>query len=146
MMSDKHLPKVAALSFTVAVALAALLFGLVKLAGAQGPGTAFTYQGRLLQSGHYVNDVSCDFEFRLYDSLTEGNQLGYQTANGVPVSDGYFTVDLDFGDVFSAGSLRYLETSVQCPGDSGYTSLTPRVTLRPAPYGSVRPECSLGRD
>jgi len=134
MTSDKHSPKVAALSFMVALALAALLFGLVKLAGAQGPGTAFTYQGRLLQSGHYVNDVSCDFEFRLYDSLTEGNQLGYQTANGVPVSDGYFTVDLDLGDVFSAGSLRYLETSVQCPGDTGFTPLTPRVTLRPAPY------------
>jgi len=134
MTSDKHLPKVAALSFMVALALAALLFGLVKLAGAQGPGTAFTYQGRLLQSGHYVNDVSCDFEFRLYDSLTEGNQLGYQIANGVPVSDGYFTVDLDFGDVFSAGSLRYLETSVKCPGDTGFTPLTPRVTLHPAPY------------
>lgn len=138
-MSSKHLQKVAALSFSLALALGVLLFGLPMLAGAQSPDTTFTYQGRLLKDGGYVDGITCNFEFGLYDSLIGGTSLGFQPVNNVPVSDGYFTVNLDFGEVFSAGSLRYLQTSVQCPGDTGLNLLTPRVTLRPAPYAQSVP-------
>ncbi len=100
---------------------------------AQTPDTTFTYQGRLLRGDNYVDDVNCNFHFSLYGSLADGPSLGsVQVANAVPVSDGYFTVNLNFGDNFD-GTPRYLETAVQCPGDIGFVTLTPRVTLYAAP-------------
>jgi hypothetical protein len=122
----------------------AAFWGCFELANAQSvASTTFTYQGRLLKNDHAVDGVTCDFQFGLYDALTGGNQLGagIQTVSGVQVSEGYFTVNLDFGDVFD-GSLRYLETSVLCPGDTAFNLLMPRVTLYGAPYANNVP-CSV---
>lgn len=121
--------------FGLGVALGAVIFGLPLFANAQAPTTTtFTYQGRLLQSDDYVDGVNCNFQFSLYGTLSGGASLGgVQVVNNVPVSDGYFTVNLNFGDQFN-GDPRYLETAVQCPGETGFTTLTPRVTLYAAPY------------
>jgi hypothetical protein len=110
-----------------------LFLGFPLQADAQGADTAFTYQGRLLKNGSYVNGVACDLRFGLYGNLTGGAPLGsgIQSLNSA-VSDGYFSVVLNFGVVIT-GTL-YLETAVQCPGDAAFNTLSPRVTLHPAPY------------
>lgn len=97
-------------------------------------GSAFTYQGRLDQSGSPVND-SCNFKFTLYDAASGGSVVGSTvTKTGVPVTDGVFSTDLDFGSGYFTGDARYLQIQVQCSGDSSYTSLSGRVALNAAPY------------
>src|SRR2546429_9817275 len=60
--------------------------------------TSFTYQGRLTDGGTPANG-NYDLQITLFDSLTSGAQVGStQTLNTVPVSNGVFTVSLDFGD------------------------------------------------
>jgi len=97
-------------------------------------GAAFTYQGRLSDGGTAA-DGSYDFEFSLYDALTDGSQVGSTVAAAdVTVTDGLFTVELDFGAVFD-GTALYLEIAVRA-GDSEaeYTTLTPRQSLTATPY------------
>ena len=49
---------------------------IVQAVGAQTPvGTAFTHQGRLTQAGSPA-DGEFDFEFRLFDAASAGNQQG----------------------------------------------------------------------
>jgi hypothetical protein len=55
------------------------------------------------------------------------------TKNAVTVLDGYFTVELDFGDEFD-GTALWLQIEVQGPGDPGFTVLSPRQPLSPTPY------------
>lgn len=97
-------------------------------------GSAFTYQGYLSDDGSAANDVY-DFEFRLFDSAGGGTQVGSTVAiDDVTVSNGRFTVELDFGDVFDGSSL-YLEISVRAGAETGaYTTLSPRQALTPTPY------------
>jgi hypothetical protein len=97
--------------------------------------TTFTYQGRLLKAGDYVDGVSCDFQFDLYETDSGGSPLtGTLVITGVAVTDGYFTTDLNFGDVFD-GNKRYLAVTVRCPPDTGFTALNNgRVELNAAPY------------
>ena len=53
--------------------------------------TAFTYQGYLTQNGQPANGTF-DFQFRLYDAATGGNQVGETvTLEGVQVVQGVFT-------------------------------------------------------
>ena len=99
-------------------------------------GTAFTYQGRLIDNEQPAAGLY-DLQFKLYDAESAGSQVG-DDANtpGVDVSDGYFTVELDFGNVFD-GNNRWLEIGVR-PGELGdpnlYTSLSPRQLIAPTPY------------
>lgn len=108
-------------------------------AGAQAAlGFAFTYQGCLLDNETPVDNV-CDFQFALWDDPDAGTQVaGPQEVTGVPVSDGRFTVQLDFGNIFD-GTAYWLEVEVQCSGDAGYTTLSPRQALTPAPYAMALP-------
>jgi len=97
-------------------------------------GTAFTYQGRLLDGGSPANG-EYDFQFALYDAASGGTQVGsIVTVEDVTVTDGYFTVELDFGDVFD-GTALWLEVGVRPGGSTGaYTTLSPRQPLTAAPY------------
>jgi len=88
-------------------------------------GTAFTYQGKLNDGGNPSNG-SYGLTFALYDALTGGSQVGI-VAKTVSITNGYFTTELDFGDVFW-GPDRWLEIKV------GSTILTPRQKINPAPY------------
>ena len=59
--------------------------------------TAFTYQGRLTDSGDAADGVY-DFQFKLHDVETGGGQVGSPAAsNDIAVAGGLFTVQLDFG-------------------------------------------------
>ncbi len=108
----------------------------VSLAFAQAPlGTAFTYQGQLKSEGQPYSGT-CDFQFGLYDVPTEGTSLGGPIVlTDVPLTEGYFTVQLDFGADAFTGEARYLDISVRCPAGTGdYTQLQPRQPLTAAPY------------
>jgi hypothetical protein len=97
-------------------------------------GTGFTYQGRLTNSGLPANGTY-DLEFKLYDALSGGAQVGSTvTKDDVTVTAGLFTVQLDFGNVFD-GTALYLQIGVR-PGASvgAYTPLTPRQQLTATPY------------
>jgi hypothetical protein len=92
-------------------------------------GTAITYQGTLDEDGSPAAGTY-NFRFRLYDGLTGGTQLGEVLVNGVAVSNGRFTVQLDFGRNAYAGDATWLEIAVD---SGGYQTLTPRQPLTPAP-------------
>ncbi len=100
---------------------ALLALSLAGLALAETPqGTAFSYQGTLLQGGVPVN-ANVDLVFDLFDAAVAGNQVAagapFTAANGNPVSvqGGVFTVALDFGPL-AFNSLvsqeRYLQVTV----------------------------------
>ena len=104
-------------------------------------GTAFTYQGRLMDANGPADGLY-DFEFKLWMDPCEivyppqvGDTL---TMNDLDVIDGYFTVELDFNSPFAFnGYARWLEISVR-PGDSidvsDYVTLSPRQEVTPTPY------------
>jgi len=103
-----------------------------------GPmGTAFTYQGRLIDANSAADGLY-DFSFRLYDADVGGSKAANDVnVADVDVIDGYFTVELDFGsDVFN-GNERWLELGVR-PGalndPNAYTTLLPRQQVTPLPY------------
>jgi hypothetical protein len=117
--------------------LSSLLVGILVLLGdqlaASAQGTAFTYQGQLVDGGVPATG-SYDFVFSLVDSNNAGNYIGSNLTNlAVNVTNGLFIVPLDFGQVFD-GSARWLEINVRTNGGSGFTVLAPRQQLTPTPY------------
>lgn len=135
------------------LAVGVALLALARAALAQDPqpqdpigaeaalGTAFTYQGQLTNGGSPVNGA-CDVQFSLWDAAGSGSppsggtQIGGpQTATNTNVINGLFTVSLDFGSSPFTGQARWLEIAVRCPaGSGGFTTLSPRQALTPAPY------------
>src|SRR5262245_29107869 len=114
------------------------LAAFVLLAGvpgavAQPVGTAFTYQGRLTDAGTPASGTF-DLQFTLFDAAASGSQVGpLVTRDDVVVTNGLFTVSLDFGVVF-AGSKRWVAIAVRPGASTGaYTPLTPRQELTPSP-------------
>jgi hypothetical protein len=108
---------------------------IAAAAAAQPVGTAWTYQGQL-KNGAVVADGPHDFIFRLFSAASGGAQVGSSvTINDWMVTDGQFTVSLDFGATPFVGDARWLDIQVR-PGASGgaYTLLTPRQPLSATPY------------
>ncbi len=126
----------------------ALAFALGCLAAVQSttpPAAAqsiavFTYQGQLILSGTPVTGV-CDFEFRVFDSDSDGTQIGpTQQGLATAVTNGLFTANLSAGTAFATGADRWLQIAVRCPDGSGpYTTLSPRQFLSAAPYAVYAP-------
>ncbi len=108
----------------------ALLAIALATAAAQAS-TAWTYQGRLRSSGSGVTG-NYDFIFQLYDASTSGTLLGTNTQT-LAVSGGLFTATLDFGNQFPSAD-RWLQIQVRPSGGGGYTTLSPRQAITPAPY------------
>jgi hypothetical protein len=97
-------------------------------------GTAFTYQGLLSDGGSPVSG-SYDLTFTLYASNTTGVLIaGPITNSATVVSNGLFTVLIDFGTGIFTGTNYWLGIGVQTNGESGFTPLAPRQPLTPAPY------------
>lgn len=102
-------------------------------------GTAFTYQGQLLKNDAPLTDT-CDLRFRLFDDPGAGGQIGVtQTILAAAVSNGLFTVQIDFGQGAFNGSGRWLEIAAKCTGDAAFVVLTPRQPLTPTPYALALP-------
>src|ERR1017187_1086365 len=113
----------------------ALLATLAPQTSTFAQGTAFTYQGRLLDTGSPANG-NYDMRFYLRDALSAGNPVGAtNTLAPVAVSNGLFTVVLDFGSGIFTGSARWLEIAVRTNGSvSAYNALSPREALTAVPY------------
>jgi len=106
--------------------------------------TAFTYQGKLSDGGTPANGTY-DLQFKLYDALANGNLQGSPntvTITGQQVTNGVFTVQVDFGPDAFPGAARFLEIAVKHPGDASFTPLTPRQPVTSTPYAmrSLRAE------
>src|SRR5205823_5760153 len=96
--------------------------------------TSFTYQGKLTDGGTVANG-NYDFQFALWDSVSGGAQIGStQTVNNISVSNGVFTVALDFGASSFPGADRFVEINARLTGAPSFTPLTPRQQVVSAPY------------
>jgi hypothetical protein len=118
------------------LALGLMVF-MATSAQAEPMGSAFTYQGRLMD-GNSPADGFYDLQFKLYDSPSDGNQLAsIIDINELDVLDGYLTVLLDFGSDVFIGNACWLEMGVR-PGElndpNAYTTLIPRQQITPTPY------------
>ena len=98
-------------------------------------GTAFVYQGRL-NSGGGPASGSYDLKFTVYDTNQPVNNLiaGPVTNSVTGVTNGLFTVTLDFGAVVFDGNPRWLEIGARTNGSGAFTTLSPRQQITPAPY------------
>jgi hypothetical protein len=99
---------------------------------------SFTYQGKLTVSGVPPNGPY-DLQFRLFDSETGGNQQGSTAvADDLQVTNGIFTVELDFGPGAIAPGQRWLEMEVRPGASTGaYNLLSPRQKITAAPYSTL---------
>jgi hypothetical protein len=103
-------------------------------------GTAFTYQGQLANNGVPANGAY-DLTFALFNtnSTTTGQQIGGTLTNlDVGVTNGLFTVALNFGDVFT-GNATWLAIGVRTNGGASFTALNPLQELTPTPYAIYAP-------
>lgn len=95
----------------------------------------FTYQGELRQSGTPANGVF-DFQFQPFGTLSGGIAVAPALLlENVAVSNGVFSVELDFGMATFVGEKVWLEVGVrQGTSTGGFTGLLPRQALTAAPY------------
>src|SRR5262245_18543450 len=130
------------LPHTRLVLLPAVFVSLLAFMTVSAQTSAFSYQGSLNNSGNPANG-SYDMQFRLYDAMSNVNQVGstltFDGAGGNPpavsVANGIFTVNLDFGSAALPGADRFLEISLRPAGNPvGYQQLLPRHRLVSAPY------------
>ena len=113
-------------------ALSLLLFLLLPVAGSSQT-NAFTYQGKLNDGGAPAT-TNYDFSFDLYDDVAAGSHIGSTVQKlNVPITNGLFTLTLDFGDQFP-GAARFLAIGVRPAGGSGFTNLSPRQPITAVPY------------
>ncbi len=101
-------------------------------ATAHAQGTAFTYQGRL-NDGVNPATGSYDLRFGIYSAAAGGTAYGTLTNAAIGITNGLFTVTLDFGSVF-VGTSYWLEIGVRTNGTGAFTTLTQRQPVTPTPY------------
>jgi hypothetical protein len=110
---------------------------LIWLAGgdfaARAQPTAFTYQGQLQDNGSPAMGVY-DLRFAIFNLSSGGTQQGGAvTSTATVVSNGLFTVVLDFGNVFDGGA-RWIEIAARASGGGAFTTLNPRQPITVTPY------------
>ncbi len=122
---------------TSIAALLGSLYPLVNTASAQG--TAFTYQGRLNDGANHATG-NYDLTFAVFTDSNAVNQVGGSLTNtSVGITNGLFTVGLDFGPGIFNGSPLWLQIGVETNGGGGFTLLSPLQPLTPAPYAIYSP-------
>lgn len=97
--------------------------------------TSFTYQGQLKDAGQPANG-SYDLLFSLYNVRTDGTPVVADVPiDDWPISNGLFSVQLEFRNGTFTGQALWLEVAVR-PGASEerYTVLSPRQPVTPTPY------------
>lgn len=108
-----------------------LLFAAAQQASAQV--TAFTYQGRLTDGPNVANG-RYDLSFSLFDALNGGTALGSVVSlSGVNITNGVFTVPLDFGANVFDGGPRWLEVGVRTNSFNFFDVLQPRIPVQAVP-------------
>ena len=113
---------------------ALLFFWIGSIALSYSQTTAFTYQGRL-DSGGSPASGSYDLRFAIFDQLESGLKLSpFSTNSAVTMTNGLFTVILDYGSEIFPGADRWLDIAVRTNGSDTFSTLTPRQALMPTPY------------
>src|SRR5437870_5702820 len=122
---------------SIALPLLFLCAGLLA-APASAAESAFSYQGRLSSQGAAATG-DYDLRFILRDAAAAGGQVGGTiTLRPVAVSNGLFTVLLDFGSAAFDGNPRWLEIGVRTNGSlAAYEPLSPAQPLTAAPYALI---------
>lgn len=118
-----------------ALAWLALLSTLTpQLSTLHAQGSAFTYQGRL-NNGSSAAGGTYNFTFSLFTNSTGGTAVaGPVTTNNLVITNGLFTVTMDFGPGVWNGATNWLEIAVETNGAGTFTTLAPRQEVTPAPY------------
>jgi hypothetical protein len=113
---------------------ASALLAIVAGAAAQPLTDTFTYQGYLTESGVPVDGLR-DVRVRVIDSLTGGNIVDFQDFDSVPVSDGLFTLQIEFDPQTFNGDRRFLLIGFR-PFNSiaNYQFVTPLQEVTATPY------------
>lgn len=121
-----HLPKIAVIMGLLLSLTGSTLFG-------------FTYQGRLHDGGDPAQS-RYDLFFTLYDAAVKGNAVsGTVKLLDVQMTNGYFTVELDFGSSEYAfnGQPRWLQTAMKPAGLKVTPEiLSPRQKIAPVPHAN----------
>lgn len=130
-----------------------LALGLLLAAGAPASAqllpTTFTYQGVLTDAGQPFSG-SVNLSLALFDQPEGGELIGTPVQRvGVPVNNGVFSVEADFGASPASRGARWVEIKVQLPGQQAVV-LSPRQPLTAAPLAlglpgvTVTPEGNVG--
>ena len=119
--------------FTMLALLAISTFN-AQLWLAQGQGTAFTYAGQLQDNGSPASGAY-NLAFTLFDTNSGGSAVaGPVTNKDVIVSNGLFTVLVDFGPGAFTGQPSWLQIGVETNGAGTFSTLTPRQQLTATAY------------
>jgi trimeric autotransporter adhesin len=121
--------------------LSCLVLGLGNTQAAAPMGNGFTYQGRLSEGGAPATG-RFDLLLELFGEPGGGTPLAPPVStNNLAVSNGLFTVTLDFGPGVFVGQARWLQISVRTNGGTGYITLSARQALTPAPQALYAETC-----
>jgi hypothetical protein len=116
-----------------AVSVSLLLTALTGSSFGAPLNTAFTYQGRLQDNGAPANGLY-DFRCQLYDAMEFGALVSSTVTNSaVSVTNGLFTLSLDFGASVFSGQERWLLVTLRPTNALNFTALLPRQRIAPAP-------------
>ena len=125
------------MTYRIAQGLALLALSTLnaQLSTVFAQGTAFSYQGRLNDGANPANGIY-DLRFTVYDSTNSPGNLiaGPLTNSATGVTNGLFTVTLDFGPGVFTGPERWLELDVRTNGNGAFTTLLPFQPILPMPY------------
>ncbi len=119
---------------TIALVLLALSTLNPQLSTVHAQGTAFTYQGQL-QNNSSPASGSYNLTFTLFTNSVGGTAVaGPVTNSAIVVTNGLFTVLIDFGAGVFTGATNWLQIGVESNGTASFTTLAPRQELTPVPY------------
>ncbi|MEO6688533.1 MAG: tail fiber domain-containing protein [Dokdonella sp.] len=121
---------------------AALAAALASLASPALAG-AFTYHGNLQDAGNAA-EGSYDIELTLYSAATGGRVIGGpMTLYAVPVHEGSFSTDVDFGQSIDASVQSYVAVKVRKAGAGDFIALSERAAAVPDVGGGCPGSWSL---
>ncbi len=124
-----------------------IAFALLIPAAAAAQGTGFNFQGRLNDGANPANG-SYDLQFRLFNAITGGTQIGSLAARpNTALINGVFSVTLDFGAAaFNNPNAVFIEIGVKPAGSpNAFTILGPRQQLTVVPF-AVRANTATSAD
>lgn len=110
-------------------------------------GNAFNFQGRLNDGTNPANG-RYDLQFRLYDAIVGGNQIGTLVSRpNTTLINGVFSVSLDFGaSAFNSPNSIFIEIAIRPNGSpNAFTILGPRQQLTVVPF-AVRAASATNAD
>tara|TARA_R110002096_G_scaffold344921_12_gene538416 strand:+ start:4598 stop:6286 length:1689 start_codon:yes stop_codon:yes gene_type:complete len=114
-----------------AAAIAALTATTIINSTAYAQSTTFTYQGALSQNGTTVEGMY-EFQVRLLDQ--SDTQIGTTQSIIADITEGLFTLNLDFGPAAFGAAPRFLEISTRSVMDGGpFTTLSPNQPITSTP-------------